>query len=353
MPKTQKLLFAISEADSLLQLSNEQRLSECVFKKLTPSNGRVKAEPGADNSLKPKRIKTEKKDSENKSDMTAMKPGPPDKVDDGGSSKLAEKTDQVAKKKGKPASGTVTVTVSPGQFLKCFGIERNGSKVSTEMTSFIQSLQTHLVSFFNTTHTKTTDHQNTAVSDPASGRPQARSKESSGFIKQRTSRKAIPTGTSTDTQRPSALKKSPSILTKLPASAQGAPSTIKPRSKSQTKRTSLTARSLTLISPDRLVQTGLGTTSSNMVQVVPVGRPVTGKSRRRKVKRSPCVDRAQNVSPSIVDYFRKDGGRGSLESQGRGGGNSVHGKQCTSERKAILGFLQYVMWTVDSYTVQL
>ena len=344
MPKTQKLLFAISEANSLLQLSNEQRLAECVFKELPTSRGRVKTEPGADNSLKPKRIKTEKKDLENKSDITAKKPRPPAKIGDGESSKLVEKTNQFTNKSGKSASSTAAATVSPGQLLKCFGIEKNGSKVSTEMNNFLQSLQTQLVSLLNTTHTKTTDNQNTATSAPLSGKPRAQGKENSVpvCIKPHTSAKAVPTSTSTHRERPNALKKSPSILTKLPASAQATnvPSTIKRRSKSQPKRSTLTTRPLTLVSPDRLVQTGLGTTSSNMVQVVPVGRPVTSRPRRRKVKRSPCVERAQNVSPSIVDYFRKDGGRGSLESERRGGCNSSYGKQCTCKCKAILGCLQ-------------
>lgn len=281
------LLSAIKEADSLVDLSNKERLLECVFTEIPSALKRtLKTGEGRQKMRKRKKIKTE-------SDSTQSTVSP------------SHCNQPLANVTNTPSTRNVNTTAkqersSPSisgqaQILKCLGINITNLKGNTSpasvhdsATALLQSLQSHL-----TTLLKNTDLQPGRVSKNTTHLAQT---------------KQVPTVSHTGIYTSKSLQESDSKTRN--------PNTQLEKSK---KMSFAVSKSTSHISPC-LVQASLGTgLNTNTVQVVPhkSGRPkgrtgqVNKKQAKRKSRLSPAKSRQKRqspytiVSPSIEDYFIK------------------------------------------------
>ena len=285
-PRPPTLQHAISVADSLVKLCNQERLDQCVFKERTA----IKTEPISQQRRANKFVKIERKDSQNENKIVISEKTNVSVSCNGKYQSISDTTTQqfhsVRKKRGRPPSNTMAVNNAQTQLLRCLGInmEENVSQ-PLAMTTFLQSIQSQLSILLTSTSpnpltstggvsTKVQSLNTSVASEQASIKGQA------GTI-----------------NRPTTQQRSRTVNTSSTVPAKH----LKPRN-NRTNKTQKTKQ----VSPTKLIQAVLGKSpDTNVVQVVPkavlVRRTVKRVSKRG---RAVCV---KSVSPSIVDYFKKGG----------------------------------------------
>ncbi len=291
-PRPPSLQHAISEAESLVALCNQERLAQCVFKELTA----IKTEPISQQKRSNKIIKIEKKDLQNENKVVNSEKAA---RNNGKSHSLTDTTNQqsqgIRKKRGRPPSNAKAVStqsLSQTQLLRCLGINSEGNvPTPSAMTSFLQSIQTQLSTLL--TSTSSNPLTNTVGVSSAS----IKSLATSNTQGQRD--KAATINRSTTLQPINAINTSSTI----PATHFIPLKPVKTRKLTNKRRQTSTKQ----VSPTKLIQAGLGKSpDTNVVQVVPKAVPVR-RVVRPVSKRGRAV-RWKSVSPTIVDYFKRGAG---------------------------------------------
>ena len=293
-PRPPTLQHAISVADSLVKLCNQERLDQCVFKERTA----IKTEPISQQRRANKFVKIERKDSQNenkivKSEKTNVSVGC-----NGKSQSVSDTTTQpslsIRKKRGRPPSNTMAVTNAQTQLLRCLGINMEENVAQPlAMTTFLQSIQSQLSVLLTSTSP-----------NPLTSTGGVSTKVQSLNTTSVASEQASIKGQTVTINRPTTQERSRTVNTSSTVPAKH----LKPRN-NRTNKTQKTKQ----VSPTKLIQAVLGKSpDTNVVQVVPkavlVRRTVKRVSKRG---RAVCV---KSVSPSIVDYFKKGGsGEGGYE----------------------------------------